>query len=101
MTDDAVPNSAGGAQYRGVIDWLVIDCRELQGQVTPDKVREGVWNRNASADFLPEDHHVNEVLSSLDDETRAVVAWISVGYLVIEEAVVPRHHAHYPRLGAA
>jgi hypothetical protein len=90
--DDITP-AANGERYREMIDWLVKDCHELQGQVAPRKIRDGVWNHNATADFVPEEHGVNELLTALDADERAVVAWIAEQSFVagVHQALVALH----------
>ena len=71
-----MPEDQQRSHYRSLIDALVEECRDGQGQVLPKWVRRGVWNRNAldDPDALPEEHRMNTVLAHLGDEDRAVVA---------------------------
>lgn len=71
-----MPEDQQRSHYRSLIDALVEECRDGQGQVLPEWVRRGVWNRNAldDPDALPEEHRMNTVLAHLGDEDRAVVA---------------------------
>ncbi len=69
MTDDSQDR-----QYRQLIDRLVVNCRGGQGQVGANNVRHGVWNANATADFLPDQHAVNVFLADLSAEHRELVA---------------------------
>ena len=48
--------------YREVIDELVRMCRDGQGQIGARRVREGVWNKNASEVAIPEQHQINLLL---------------------------------------
>jgi len=69
MTDDR-------SLYRAVIDALVVQCREGQGQVSARRVVAGVWNENAEAvaDAAPGQHEMNVLLTALTPEQRAVLA---------------------------
>jgi hypothetical protein len=71
-----MPEDQDQSQYRSLIDALVEECRDGQGQVLSGWVRRGVWNRYAldHPDELPEEDRMNNVLARLDDEDRAVVA---------------------------
>src|SRR4051812_21386400 len=60
--------------YRDVIDALVRMCRDGQGQIGPRRAREGVWNPNASAEFLPDQHKMNLLLARLPAGEREVLA---------------------------
>lgn len=62
------------AVYRAVIDEMVRVCREDQGQIGSRRAREGVWNVNATPDFLPEQHAINARLQRLSVEEREVLA---------------------------
>ncbi len=62
------------ATYRDAIDALVSVCKSGQGQVGPNRARSGIWNRNASETFLPDEHHMNQVLSKLSSEEREALA---------------------------
>jgi hypothetical protein len=60
--------------YRDVIDALVDMCKNVQGRVGPDRARRGVWNQNASADFIPDQHEINLFLRRLSPEDRETLA---------------------------
>jgi hypothetical protein len=60
--------------YRDVIDELVSMCRSGQGQIGSNRARAGVWNRNATARSLPEQHRYNLLLAKLSQADREVVA---------------------------
>jgi hypothetical protein len=60
--------------YRAFIDRLVDECRKGQGQVGPNRAREGVWNASASAEQSPEQHEINNLLARLSDGGREVLA---------------------------
>lgn len=69
MTDDHL-------LYRTVIDALVVQCRDGQGQVSARRVLTGVWNENAELvdDAAPAQHGMNVLLESLTPEQRAVLS---------------------------
>ena len=60
--------------YREMIDALVAVCREGQGMIGADRARAGVWNRNASANVVPEQHEYNLFLARLTRADREVLA---------------------------
>ncbi len=60
--------------YRQVIDELVRACKEGQGQLGARRAREGVWNQNAKADYIPEQHAINLLLKRMSPEDREVLA---------------------------
>jgi hypothetical protein len=60
--------------YRDVIDALVDMCKNVQGQVGPDRARSGVWNHNASAKLLPDQHEINLFLRRLSPKDREILA---------------------------
>ena len=63
--------------YRTIIDALVVQCREGEGQVSARRVLAGVWNENADAgdaEAEPGQHAMNVLLGSLDGNQRAVLA---------------------------
>jgi hypothetical protein len=64
------------AQYRALIDALVLACREGQGQIGPDRARRGVWNPGAAArpGQMPGQHDMNVLLAGLSDSGREVLA---------------------------
>ncbi|WP_040162265.1 DUF6547 family protein [Nigerium massiliense] len=72
MSDDNV------VLYRAIIDALVVQCREGEGQVSARRIQAGLWNENAEAAEVeseqPEQHAMNVLLGSLADEQRDVLA---------------------------
>lgn len=50
-------------EYRHIIDALVEMCRDGQGQIGARRVREGLWNCNATPEAIA-DRHGNGVLPS-------------------------------------
>ncbi len=62
--------------YRTVIDALVVQCRDGQGQVSAHRVLAGVWNENAEVveDAAPDQHAMNVVLAALAPEQREALA---------------------------
>ena len=60
--------------YRDVIDRLVDECRHGQGAIGPDRVRAGVWNRNAPEDIPEHQRHVNLLLKELSGSQRETLA---------------------------
>lgn len=60
--------------YRQVIDQLVTECRDGQGQVAPSRARQGLWNENATKTFLVDQHKINEFLRELSLSQRELLA---------------------------
>lgn len=62
--------------YRAVIEALVVQCRDGQGQVSARRVVAGVWNENAEAvdDVAPDQHEMNVLLDALTPQQRTVLA---------------------------
>jgi hypothetical protein len=60
--------------YREMIDELVRVCKDGQGQIGARRVRAGVWNANATPDFIPDQHAINLLLKRLSAEDREVIA---------------------------
>lgn len=60
--------------YRELIDELVQQCKEGQGQIAARRTRDGVWNKNASAKKMPEQHRFNSLLKALTPKQREVLA---------------------------
>ena len=60
--------------YRDMIDALVEVCHKGQGQVGAERVRKGMWNRNATEKSLPDQHRINELLARLSKADREVLA---------------------------
>lgn len=61
-------------KYRDIIDRLVEECHEGQGALSAKRVRSGVWNANSTPDFLEDQYKINQLLSSLNDDQREVMA---------------------------
>lgn len=62
------------AIYREMIDELVRACKNGQGQIGARRAREGVWNHNATPDFIPEQHEINVLLKRMSPADREVLA---------------------------
>ena len=62
--------------YRVLIDELVRECREGQGQIGPCRARTGTWNPNADAmpDGLPDQRRISELLAGMGQDDREVLA---------------------------
>jgi len=62
--------------YRQMIDAMVLSCTQGPGQVSPTRIRQGVWNANAEevADADPTQHAMNALLAGLDPAQRDVLA---------------------------
>ncbi len=60
--------------YRDLVDRLVEECHNGQGAIGPLRARSGIWNQNATADYLEDQHKINQLLASLDGGKREVVA---------------------------
>jgi hypothetical protein len=60
--------------YRAVIDLLVDVCHNGQGQIGAQRVRAGIWNVNATAEFLPDQHEINLLLSRMPAADREILA---------------------------
>ena len=60
--------------YREVIDELVDMCHNGQGQIGARRARDGVWNQNATTDFLSDQHEINDLLSRMSAADREVLA---------------------------
>src|SRR5262245_1714454 len=60
--------------YRDVIDHLVDVCRNGQGQIAARRVRAAVWNANASAEFLHDQHEINLFLGRMAATVRDILA---------------------------
>jgi len=67
----AIPKSK---MYREVIDELVDMCHNDQGQISARRTRDGVWNQNATADYLSDQHEMNILLSRMSAADREVLA---------------------------
>lgn len=93
-----MPDSPDDRQYRKLIDRLVDGCRGGQGQVGAVNVRRGVWNVNARADFLPDQHARNLLLAGLSIEHREIVAQMLADAHVggVHAVLVALHEAEMP-----
>jgi len=60
--------------YRDVIDALVRACKEGQGQIGAERARAGVWNRNATQDFIPDQHEINLLLQRMSAADREILS---------------------------
>jgi hypothetical protein len=60
--------------YRAFIDEMVHVCRDGLGRIGARRAEQGIWNRNATADFLPDQHAINVLLAHLSPEERRVLA---------------------------
>lgn len=60
--------------YKQVIDELVRVCKEGQGQIGAKRARKGIWNQNATADFIPEQHEINLLLKRMSPADRKALA---------------------------
>jgi hypothetical protein len=60
--------------YRNVIDELVRVCHDGQGQIGPRRAREGLWNQNATADNLLDQHQFNVLLAHMPTDDREILA---------------------------
>lgn len=62
------------ALYREIIDRLVHDCHQGQGQIAAERLRAGVWNPHATAEDMPEQRAVNELLARMTKDDRETFA---------------------------
>ena len=60
--------------YRELIDALVQACKHGQGQIGARRAREGVWNRNAKPDFIPDQYEINLLLERMSAHDRELLA---------------------------
>jgi hypothetical protein len=84
--------------YRDVIDRLVRECRSGQGTIGASRARAGVWNANATPQFLPEQHQMNELFSRLSEQDRETVAEMLSSEFVsgVHATLVALHEAAIP-----
>jgi hypothetical protein len=61
-------------KYREVIDSLVDVCHSGQGQIGARRAREGIWNRNATPDFISDQHEINLLLARMSVTDREILA---------------------------
>jgi hypothetical protein len=55
-------------------DALVEMCRKGQGQIGSERVRDGVWNRNATKTILEDQHEINVFFNRLSKADRDIIA---------------------------
>ena len=60
--------------YRDFVDHLVDDCHNGQGQIGARRVRAGLWNENATAQTIPDQHEINLLLARMSVADRKIVA---------------------------
>jgi len=60
--------------YRELIDALVHMCKSGQGEIGARRAREGMWNRNATRDFIPDQHEINLLLQRMSPADREILA---------------------------
>jgi hypothetical protein len=60
--------------FRELIDELVQVCKSGQGQIGARRAREGVWNQNATRDFIPDQYEINLLLERMSAHDREVLA---------------------------
>jgi hypothetical protein len=60
--------------YRDLIDELVRVCKNGQGLIGARRARDGVWNKNATKDFIPEQHEINLLLKRMPPAGREIIA---------------------------
>ncbi len=60
--------------YRELIDALVKVCKNGQGQIGARRARDAVWNRNATREFIPEQHEINLLLERMSPSDREILA---------------------------
>jgi hypothetical protein len=59
-------------QYRALIDELVRECRDGQGQIGPRRASTGTWNPGANA--MPDQRRINALLAAMAPGDREVLA---------------------------
>jgi hypothetical protein len=59
-----------------MIDALVQACHGGQGQIGARRARAGMWNENATAESMPEQHEMNLLLARLTRADREILATI-------------------------
>jgi hypothetical protein len=93
----AVPDNTQDRVYRSIVDRLVSKCRS-QGQISAKRVRRGVWNANATANFMPEQHALNIWLAGLSSDHRELLAGILKDEYVagMHDALVVLYDAEIP-----
>ena len=53
---------------------MVRVCHDGQGQIGARNVRTGLWNENATLDYLPDQHRINALLFRLTESERESLA---------------------------
>ncbi len=61
-------------RYRDAIDALVRMCREGQGQIAANRVREGSWSKVASDDLISDQPSLEHLLNRLSTTERNMIA---------------------------
>lgn len=61
-------------KYRDVIDALVQVCKKGQGQIGARRARDGVWNPNATQNFIPDQNKINLLLQRMTAADREILA---------------------------
>jgi hypothetical protein len=61
-------------KYRDFIDHMVEVCHNGQGAIGSSRARKGIWNVNATPEYITDQYKINQLLASLDDEQREVIA---------------------------
>ena len=69
--------------YRDLIDELVRVCKDGQGQSGARRARDGVWTRNATKDFIPEQHEINLLLKRIAPADREILAGMLAHEVVV------------------
>lgn len=120
-------NTSKPKMYRDIIDDLVRMCREGQGQIGARRVRDGIWNQNATPEalaaeeddsvlppeviaksrrFLAEEYKINLLLNRLSPKDREILAGMLAQEVVtgvfetlvaLEEFQVPPFQDGYER----
>lgn len=87
-------------KYRQIIDELVSECLEGQGQIGPIRARAGVWNANAgpSTEGLEDQARMNDLLHRLRPADREVLAVMLAQAFVggVHKALVTLHEHEVP-----
>jgi len=71
---DAPQDDPQAGLYRELIDAFVRSCREGAGQLSAQRIRDGVWHPGASQRSLPTEHAMNVLLQCLTPSQRATLA---------------------------
>lgn len=57
-----------------MIDSLVEMCQSGQGQIGARRAKDGIWNRNATSDFIPHQFEINQLLARMPAADREILA---------------------------